>query len=195
MDHWLLLLILGVVGFSAGIIDTLAGGGGLIALPALLATGLSPAMALGTNKIQSVIGEITSSLRFLRHHKFKIEKIYFGLVCVIISSSLGAILVQHLQTTLLQKGIPFLLLTVLIYHIISPRWLKNKHTALLSEKNFYLLIGSAIGFYNGFLGPGTGSFWAVSFVCFLNYSIVEGTIYTIPLKDIDNLVCIFLFVV
>jgi uncharacterized membrane protein YfcA len=60
MDHWLLLLILGAVGFSAGIIDTLAGGGGLITLPALLATGLPPTVALGTNKIQGVIGEITS---------------------------------------------------------------------------------------------------------------------------------------
>jgi uncharacterized membrane protein YfcA len=195
MDHWLLLLILGIVGFSAGIIDTLAGGGGLIALPALLATGLPPAVALGTNKIQSVIGEITSSARFLRHRKFKIEKIYFGLICVIISSSLGAILVQHLQTTLLQKGIPFLLLAVLLYLIISPRWLKDKHTALLSEKNFYLFIGSAIGFYNGFLGPGTGSFWAFSFVCFLNYSIVEATIYTKPLNAVGNLVSIFWFVI
>ncbi len=194
MDHWLLLLILGIVGFSAGIIDTLTGGGGLLTLPVLLATGLPPMVALGTNKIQGVIGEITSSVRFLRHHNFKIEKIYFGLACVIISSSLGAILVQHLQTALLEKTIPFLLLAVLIYIAISPRWLKSKHNILLSERNFYLLIGSAIGFYNGFLGPGTGAFWVFSFVCFLNYSIVKATIYTKPLNAIGNLVSVFWFV-
>ncbi len=195
MHPWLLLLILGAVGFSTGIIDTLAGGGGLITLPALLTTGLPPSIALGTNKLQAVIGELTASLRFLRHRKFQIKKISFGLVCVVMSSSLGAILVQHLHTELLQKAIPFLLLAVLLYLIFSPRWLKKKHTPRLSEKTFYLVLGSFIGFYNGFLGPGTGSFWAFSFIFFLNYSIVEATIYTKPLNAIGNLASIFWFVI
>lgn len=195
MDHWLLLLLLGFAGFSAGIIDTLAGGGGLIALPALLATGLPPIVALGTNKLQGVIGEMTASLRFLRHRKFQIKKIRLGLLCAIISSSLGAITVQHLDTTLLQKSIPFLLLAVLLYIIVSPRWLKDsKLKPKLSEKTFYLIVGTIIAFYNGFLGPATGSFWAFSFIFFLNYSIVEATIYTKPLNAIGNLASLFWFV-
>ncbi len=196
MDHGLLLLLLGLAGFSAGIIDTLAGGGGLIALPALLATGLPPIVALGTNKLQSVVGEMTASLRFLRHRKFQIKKIRLGLVCAIISSSLGALTVQHLDTTLLQKTIPFLLLAVLIYVVVSPRWLKNRTPApKLSEKTFYLLIGTIIAFYNGFLGPATGSFWAFSFIFFLNYPIVEATIYTKPLNAMGNLASLFWFVI
>lgn len=123
MDYSLLLLLLGFVGFSAGIIDTLAGGGGLITLPTLLATGLPPVIALGTNKIQGVVGELTASLRFLRHRKFELKKIYLGLVSVVISSSSGAIAVQHLHTAILQKGIPFLLLAVLIYIIVLPKLL------------------------------------------------------------------------
>lgn len=196
MDHWLLLLLLSFAGFSAGIIDTLAGGGGLISLPTLLAIGLPPVVALGTNKLQGVVGELTASMRFLRHRKFQIKKIRLGLVCAVISSSCGAILVQHLDTTLLQKGIPFLLLAVLIYVIVSPRWLKERTPApKLSEKTFYLLIGTIIAFYNGFLGPATGSFWAFSFIFFLNYPIVEATIYTKPLNAIGNLASLFWFII
>jgi uncharacterized protein len=195
MHLWLLFLLLGFAGFSAGILDTLAGGGGLIALPTLLATGLPPVVALGTNKLQSAVGEVTASLRFLRHRKFQIKKIRLGLICAVISSSLGALCVQHTNPILLQKGIPFLLLAILIYVLVSPRWLKKKPSApKLSERTFYLLIGTLIAFYNGFLGPATGSFWAFSFIFFLNYPIVEATIYTKPLNAAGNLTSLFWFV-
>lgn len=195
MHHWILLLLLSSVGFSAGIIDTLAGGGGLITLPVLLATGLPPVVALGTNKLQGVIGEVTASLRFLNYRKFQIKKIALGLVYVVISSSLGSLLVQRLQPTLLQKVIPFFLLAILIYILFFQKWLAKNHKVRLSEKTFYIVLGAIIGFYNGFLGPATGSFWAVAFIFFLDYSIVEATIYTKPLNAVGNLASIFWFLV
>lgn len=66
---------------------------------------------------------------------------------------------------------------------------------MCSEKTFYWIVGSLIAFYNGFRGPATGSFWAFSFIFFLNYPIVEATIYTKPLNAVGNLASLFWFIV
>ncbi len=194
MPHAFLLLILCAIGFIAGIIDTLAGGGGLITLPALLAIGLPPSIALGTNKLQGVVGELTASTRFFLKKKMQFKDIGLGVCCVVFSSSLGAITVQHLHPTLLEKVIPFFLLAILIYIILAPRLIKVQLNARLSEKAFYIIVGFFIGFYNGFLGPGTGSFWTFAFIVLLNYSIVNATIHTKPLNAAGNLASIFWFV-
>jgi uncharacterized membrane protein YfcA len=195
MDYGLIVLILLSAGFAAGFIDTLAGGGGLISLPALLITGLPPLTAFGTNKLQALIGESTAALRFFRQGKLQFNKILRGMLYVVVSSSVGALAVQQCDPVFLEKIIPFLLLLILIYMILAPRWLNKRHAPRLSEKTFYIVIGFVVGFYNGFLGPGTGAFWMFAFVFFLNYSFVDATIYTKPLNSIGNIASLLWFVI
>lgn len=192
--HWYGYVILAVVGFTAGVIDTLAGGGGLIALPALLNFNLPPAVVLGTNKFQAACGELNASLHFFRHKKFNLKEIGFGLVLLMLGATLGAVIVQILHPRALQKLIPWLLLVILIYTILSPRPVTEARPPKLSSRWFYVLIGFPIGIYNGFFGPGTGSFLIVSIMVFLGCDIVKSTIISKPLNFAANLVALLWFI-
>jgi len=194
MLHWYSYVILAAVGFSAGIIDTLAGGGGLIALPALLNFNLAPAVVLGTNKFQAACGEFNASLHFFRRKKFNLKELGFGLLMLVLGSTIGAVIVQILHPHTLQKLIPWLLLAILIYTILSPRPVADAHPPKLSPRWFYILIGLPIGMYNGFFGPGTGSFLIVSIMVFLGCDIVKSTIISKPLNFAANFVGLLWFI-
>lgn len=175
-------------------IDTLAGGGGLIAVPALLNFNLPPAQMLGTNKFQAVFGEFNASLHFFRRKKFDLRELGFGLAMLMLGSTLGAIVVQIVHPHVLQKLIPFLLLAILIYTILSPRPAAEARPPKLSPRWFYILLGLPIGFYNGFFGPGTGSFLIVSVMIFLGCDIVKSTIISKPLNFVANFVALLWFI-
>lgn len=188
------LLLLWLTAVGAGTIDTIAGGGGLITLPALLLVGISPATALGTNKFQAMIGEFNASIRFMKHGQIHINTILTGLVYVIIGSILGAITIHYTHSEILDKLIPFLTLAVLIYIIFSKRLLKISEKFLISTTIFYPFAGFIIGFYNGFFGPGTGSFWIFAFMFFLGFNLKKATLYGKPLNFTGNFASVFYFI-
>ncbi len=179
---------------GAGIIDTIAGGGGLITLPALLLTGLPPAFALGTNRLQAVIGEFNASLRFIRHGNIQLRIILPGLIYAMIGAIFGAIAIHYTHPGILNKLIPFLTLAVLIYIVFSERLLKISEKFLISPKIFYCFSGLIIGFYNGFFGPGTGSFWIFALMFFLGFNIKQATLYGKPLNFAGNFASVFYFI-
>lgn len=191
--HPLLLLFAIVAGLVAGCVDAIGGGGGLIAVPALLSLGLPPAMALGTNRLQSMIGELTASFRFARSKILKLNKIYIGLVFTLIGSSIGTFVIQSLHPSHLNKILPFLLTLALIYFIFSNRFKLNPTKPRLTFLQFNIIFGLMIGFYNGFFGPNTGSFWMIAFMFFLAYDIRAAVIHTKPLNIIGNLASIIVF--
>src|SRR3990167_9247429 len=120
IPHFTLLAIifLWLTSLIAGIIDTLAGGGGLITVPALLITGLPPVTALGTNKLQALVGELNASFHFMHHGHIQIKSIALGIVCAACGALLGALTLRHTHPVLLNKLIPFLTLAILIYIIL-----------------------------------------------------------------------------
>lgn len=193
MHHWLILQLLFFVGFVAGFVDTLSGGGGLITVPALFSVGLPPALVLGTSKLQSCIGELSASLHFFKQKKLLLRKLLPGVSFVAISASLGAVLAQVVHPEILAKIIPFLLLFVLLYTIISPRVHDEDLTPILSEKSFFVIFGLLIGFYNGFFGPGTGSFWIFVLMYFLRFNMINATIYAKPLNFIGDVLAVLWF--
>ena len=108
MDHQLITLcILSIVGCFTGIVDTIGGGGGLIALPVLLGIGLPPTVALGTNKFQSIFGETMATFRFVRHGKLDTHHLKFALIFTGIGGFVGAICVHFIHPAILAKLIPF----------------------------------------------------------------------------------------
>lgn len=95
------------VGFVASFIDAIAGGGGLITIPALLMTGMPPAMALGTNKLQAMGGALSASLYFLRKRAVNLRDIWFILIWVFLGSALGTLLIQSIDVAIFKKNASF----------------------------------------------------------------------------------------
>lgn len=155
-----LFFILIVFGFLAAFIDSVVGGGGLIALPALLFTGLTPAAAVATNKLAGTIGSLTSTIMFYRSRKLDLSSVYKFFPLVFIGSMIGAWTVHLMNPDILKPLMLIMLAAVAIYTIFKKDWGSISKAKRLSFKHLVVFMISifAIGFYDGFLGPGTGSF-------------------------------------
>lgn len=147
-------------GFMASFIDSVVGGGGLISVPALLWTGLPPVMALGTNKGAAVLGALTSFITFVRSGKVDGYLMRRLFPLSFIGSALGVLTVQLLPAAILRPLVVVMLAAVLIYSLCKKDWGRENNYTGLSRKMFLLsgLVAFALGFYDGFFGPGAGSF-------------------------------------
>lgn len=148
------------LGFLAAFIDAVVGGGGLISIPTLLAVGLPPSIALGTNKLASVFGSMTSAIRFIRSGKVDLKLVGRLFVPVFILAMLGASLATFLPAQLLKPIVIVILTLVLLYTIFKKDWGDVRRVQSFTVKKALLItvLLSLIGFYDGFLGGGTGSF-------------------------------------
>ncbi len=189
------LMLLVAVGFAAGLLDAIAGGGGLIALPALLATGMGPVDALGTNKLQGSFGTMAAAGHFFRHGHIDTNEAALAVICTFVGAVLGAIAVQHSNSDFLALLIPVLLIANALYFLFSPRIGDVEEHRRVSRGLFALLVGGGLGFYDGYFGPGTGSFFALAYVVLLGYSMTRATAYTKLLNMTSNLAALLLFAI
>lgn len=189
----LIILLLFVVGTVAGIIDTLAGGGGLIVVPSMLLLGIPPVITMGCNKLQAVFGEITAAIEFRRKGHIKFRPMLLGMMFVACGSIAGTLLLQMTHPEILNKLLPILLAGVLIYTIFSPRPSCDAHPRM-SRKLYYIVIGLIIGFYNGYFGPGTGSFWVFAFIFLQGFNIQKASMNAKPLNTVGNIVALIVFI-
>ncbi|TVY06855.1 sulfite exporter TauE/SafE family protein [Paenibacillus cremeus] len=156
-----MLLFLIAAGFVAAFIDSVVGGGGLISVPALLLTGLPPSMVLGTNKLGGTLSSLTSTASFLFSGKIKGKMVYALFPLSFIGSALGTYTVHLLPSDFLKPLVVGLLIVVLIYTLFKKNWDGNGgEVARLTLPRLIATIVCAfvLGFYDGFFGPGTGSF-------------------------------------
>ena len=147
-------------GFLAAFIDAVVGGGGLISIPALLAIGMPPSLALGTNKLASAFGSLTSAIKFLKSGNVD-KKIVFRLFpFVFIFAVGGASLATFLPSEVLKPLVIVILTLVLIYTIFKKKWgnVRTFSKFTISKAIAFISLLLLIGFYDGFLGGGTGSF-------------------------------------
>jgi len=161
-----LLLILFVLGFAAAFIDSVVGGGGLIALPALLFAGLNPAAAVATNKLAGTIGSLTSTFMFYRSGKLDLSSVYKLFPLGFIGSMLGAWTVHLMNPEMLKPLMLIMLSIVGVYTVFKKDWGNVSTYKKLSTRHFiiFIILIFTIGFYDGFLGPGTGSFLMFAFL-------------------------------
>jgi uncharacterized membrane protein YfcA len=168
MEHISLDMIFFLVatGFIASFIDSVVGGGGLISLPALLLTGLPPTMALGTNKMASVMGSCTSTISFMRSGKINIGIIKYLFPLSFIGSALGVTAVQQIPSQFLKPLVIVMLVVVTIYTFSKKEWGDISTYNGMTKRTAYLsgIVAFAFGFYDGFFGPGTGSFFIFAFL-------------------------------
>lgn len=159
------LMLLVAAAFIAGFIDAIAGGGGLLTVPALLSSGLPPHMALGTNKLAATFGSITASYTFYKKKLFDPVFWRLSFFATAIGSIVGTITVYFISAEILNKVLPVFIGFSALYALFnrvkeqSSNELPEKCSVLKSKQ---LTQGLTLGFYDGFAGPGTGAFWTVS---------------------------------
>ncbi|WCM27046.1 TSUP family transporter [Sphingomonas sp. QA11] len=167
------ILFLVAIAFVAGAIDALAGGGGLLTIPALMAAGVPPVAALATNKLQSTIGTSSAFLTFLRAGKVDLRLFLIPAAGAFIGSVAGATAVQYIDPSLLSAFVPVLLVAMGLYFLLAPPMSEVDRHARLGRLGL-TAVTTGIGFYDGFFGPGTGSFLTTALVALGGLGLVRA---------------------
>lgn len=188
------LVALGLVGLIAGFVDAIAGGGGLIAVPALMAAGLPPIAAFGTNKVQSVIGTIIAAGTYWRKGYVSLRALAIAIPLTFAGAFLGALAVKSIDTSVLEVAVPAALILIALYFAFAPRLTDKDSQARLQFAVFAPIMGFVIGFYDGGLGPGTGSFMTMGFVTLFGLGLTRAAGHTKVLNLTSNLGALALFI-
>ena len=182
------------VAVLTGFIDSIAGGGGLIMMPALLFAGVPPINALATNKLQSMFGTATAFANYARKGLVDWRCNWLTVLLVFLAAGVGVIVVQAVSNKALALVIPLLLLTVSVYVLVSPRMSDEDAHQRIGART-YAPVGALIGFYDGFFGPGTGSFFTTTLVALRGLGLTRATALTKLFNLTSNVAAVLLFAI
>ncbi len=184
-------VILFIAAFLASLIDSIAGGGGLLTTPAMLLVGISPLNTLATNKFQSCFGTFTSTYNYYKNGFLTEPKRFKYFFLSFAGSMVGTLLVSRISNEVLENIIPILLISAAIFFILNrgPSTSDNNNSLIY----IFNVIVILIGFYDGFFGPGTGSFFVLAFVIIKGISIMEATAITKLLNFASNFAAFIIF--
>ena len=192
------LLIVSVASLLAGFVDSIVGGGGLILVPALFATfpAAAPATLFGTNKGASIWGTAFATWQFSRRVEMRWAALLPAAAAGFVASFAGAWLVTVVSAEFLRKLLPAVLLMVLVYTLVKKELGLNHAPRFSGRKEAWVAagIGAVIGFYDGFFGPGTGSFFVFLFVRLLGYDFLSASASAKLLNTATNGAALILFV-
>jgi len=190
------ILFLALFGFVAAFIDSTAGGGGLISLPALLGLGIPPYLALGTNKLAGTISSATSSITFIRSGKFDKKLMLILFPVSLAGAYLGAKTVLFIPQELLKILVIVMMALIFVYTLLNKRF--GQESSFKGLTRFSLGLGIPltflIGFYDGFFGPGTGSFFVFLMVLLFGYDFVIAAGNGRILNFASNIAALFVFI-
>ena len=189
-----ILAFLVVFGFCAAFIDAVVGGGGLISIPALLWVGLPPHFALGTNKAASTMGAVTSFVTFVRSGRVNGWLIRRLFPLSLIGSMVGVLAVRQVSPEILRPLVLAMLVLVLIYSILKKDWGRENHFTGMTQRMLVLsgVTAFGFGFYDGFFGPGTGSFLLFAFLL-LGYDFLGAAANARALNFASNIAALCFF--
>jgi uncharacterized protein len=187
------LPLLFLAALAAGFVDSIAGGGGLITVPVLMNLGLPPKDALGTNKLQASFGSGSASWHYARGGAVPLRDCATGFLASAMGALGGALLVRQLDPGFLRRAIPILLIAVAIYVLFKPRLGQADLRPRIPRRFFDVAFGLVIGFYDGFFGPGTGTFWAMAYMLGLGFNMTKATGYTKVMNFASNITALALF--
>jgi uncharacterized protein len=186
VDGGWLYPVLFLTATAAGFVDSIAGGGGLITIPVLLSLGLAPPDALGTNKLQATFGSGSAAWHYGRAGLFDLRDCRVGIVCTGLGALAGALVVLRLSPAFLRRLIPWLLVLLAIYFLVRPKLGDHDSPPRLRPAYFHVIFGLGLGFYDGFFGPGAGSFWAMAYLLGLGFNLTRATAYTKVMNFTSN---------
>ena len=191
------LLFLCIAGFLAAFIDSIAGGGGIISVPAYLIAGLPPHITLGTNKLTSSMASLTSSINFIKSGNCNFKLLKTVAPFTLIGSVLGVKAVLLMDESFLQPLVLILVLAIGIYTFFSKSLGEKDNFKGFTRKNLLLsvIFGFSLGFYDGFFGPGTGSFLVFGFISILGFDFLKASANAKVLNFISNISALITFAI
>ncbi|WP_428718000.1 sulfite exporter TauE/SafE family protein [Undibacterium curvum] len=173
-------MFLSAAAFFAGFVDAIVGGGGLVQVPALFSMmpGTAPATLLGTNKLASIWGTAVAARNYMQKVSVRWGMLVPAALTAFAFSFFGAYLVTHIPPTQLRKALPFILAAVAVYTFMKKEFGTQDKPLFSGSKEVWLamLVAAGIGFYDGFFGPGTGSFFMFLFVRFFGYDFLRASV-------------------
>ncbi len=188
-----MLIFLVFMGFLSGFIDAIAGGGGLISLPALLYTGIPMASVLGTSKLQASCGTGIAVFRYYQDGLINFLTVVRGLIMGLIGAILGAVTVNYISNHFMAFIVPFLMLAVFLINIVFRDIGLKPGKKRMSDIKFFAIFGFIFGFYDAFFGPGVGNFWIIAIVLCLGYDFLNASGYAKVLNLKSNLFALVIF--
>ena len=203
MEHALdpvTILLLGIAALLAGFVDAIAGGGGMLVMPALLGTGMPPHLVVGTNKLIGTFGTFSASLTFVRKGLFKPALWWAMSFGTFAGALVGAVLIYLMSAGVLKKLLPLAILLAAAY-LAWPR--RSTSAAPHPEpaethpfrRSVKLLTGCLIGFYDGFIGPGTGAFWMAATMKLFRLDLVAAAGVARFMNFVSNATALLTFAV
>jgi uncharacterized membrane protein YfcA len=190
---WWQALLLFATGIVAGFVDSIAGGGGLLTLPVLLSICPDPRVALGTNKLQAMFGSTSATFHFARVGALDLRDVFRACLLAFLGALLGTFLVTRFNPELLKKLLPFLLLAVVVFIWLRPQIGEKDIHPRVSRMKFDFIFEFGIGFYDGLIGPGTGTFLALAFMLGLGFNLARATAHAKALNCASNLASLIVF--
>ncbi|MDG4548805.1 MAG: TSUP family transporter [Candidatus Contendobacter sp.] len=194
-------LLLGGAALLAGFIDAIAGGGGMLVMPALLSTGMPPHLVVGTNKLVGTFGTFSASLTFIRKGLFQPALWWAMSLGTFVGALIGATLIYLMSAGVLKKLLPLAILLAAAY-LIWPR--RARPPAAPPEpplpphsvrRGIKLATGGLIGFYDGFIGPGTGAFWMAAAIKLFRLDLVAAAGMARFMNFVSNLTALLTFMI
>ena len=179
--------------FLAGFVDAIAGGGGLITVPALMLAGASPVQALSTNKIQGSFGAASAAWTYARAGHVDVRRQLGPAALAFCASAIGAMLVSYLPTEVLKLGLPVLLVGIALFFALKPGLTDADRVARVTPAVFAATVVPLVGFYDGLLGPGAGAFYMLGFVMLAGYGVLKATAHTKFLNFASNIGSLMVF--
>ncbi|MEK1907125.1 MAG: TSUP family transporter [Pseudomonas sp.] len=189
------LAVLALVAFTAGFIDAIAGGGGLLTIPALLTAGLPPHLVLGTNKLCATFGSATASYTFYRRKLFAPRQWRNALIATAIGSALGAMLAHWLPAAWLNQMLPAVVFGCGLYLLFgkTPENPGPQDAPIMTGRQWPQGLG--LGFYDGVAGPGTGAFWTVSTLLMYPLDLVRASGVARTMNFVSNAMALTVFII
>ena len=194
------ILLLGIVALLGGFIDAIAGGGGMLVMPALLSIGMPPHLVVGTNKLVGTFGTLSASVTFIRKGLFQPALWWAMSFGTLVGALLGAVLIYLLSAGTLKTLLPLAILLASGY-LIWPRRtppaqaMPRPEATPAGRRGVKLLTGGLIGFYDGFIGPGTGAFWMAAAMKLFHLDLVAAAGVARFMNFVSNLTALLTFVI
>jgi len=188
------LAALAAVALVAGVVDSIAGGGGLLCLPALLLSGLNPVGALATNKLQGTFGTASATFAFWRRGLINPLALWPAVATTFVGAALGVAAIAYAPKQFLSLAMPVVLIVVALYFAFAPRLSNEAQPQRLPQKAFTFAFAPVTGFYDGIFGPGTGSFFVLSLTSLVGLGMVEATGRTKLFNFTSNVAALLMFI-
>jgi len=187
-------LLLFVIAMIAGWVDAVAGGGGLITVPALILVGLPPAAAIATNKLQGSTGTLAAAAYCVRQGAVSIKENAVPLVYTAVGSIMGGLIVAQVDASFLNAFVPLLLISIGFYFLFFAKGLDESSKPKVAQSRMNTAVVPSIGFYDGFFGPGAGTFYATGFVSLRGFTIRSATAHAKLFNFVSNISALLYFI-